>query len=137
MSAVKQILFFIAQIFLCAVCFAQSEKIDSLKKLLDTETKEDTTRADRLLHLSASYIYDKPDSGIYYATKALQLSEKLGYKRCEGRANVHLGEAYWIFGDYAVSMQYYLLALNIFQQMKSTIDLSSIKYFIADIYTEM
>jgi len=110
---------------------------DSLKKLLDTETKEDTTRADRLLSLSACYVYDKPDSGIYYAAKALQLSEKLGYKHCGGKANVHLGEAYWVLGDYAMSMQYYLRALNVFQQMKSTIDLSSIKYFIADIYTEM
>src|SRR4051812_41956384 len=45
---------------------------DSLKKLLSTEIKEDTTRADRLLRLSASYVYDKPDSGIYYAAKALQ-----------------------------------------------------------------
>ena len=137
MSTAKQILCFIAQIFLCAVCFAQSEKIDSLKELLDTETKEDTTRADRLFYLSNSYIYDNPDSGIYYADSALRLSRKLGYTIREAWANYNLGEAYWVLGDYALSIQYNLQSLDLFQQMKSPIGVSTMKYDIGDIYKEM
>ena len=139
MSAAKQILFFITQIFLCAVCFAQENffKLDSLKKLLDTETKEDTTRADRLFYLSGSYIYDKPDSGIYYADSALRLSKKLGYTIGEARANYNLGEANWVLGDYALSMQYFLQAMDLFKQMKRPIGVSTMKYCIGDIYQEM
>jgi hypothetical protein len=94
MSAAKQILFFITQIFLSAVSFSQAgfclKSSDSLKKLLSTEIKEDTIRADRLFYLSNSYIYDNPDSGIYYADSALRLSRKLGYTIREAWANYNL-----------------------------------------------
>jgi hypothetical protein len=111
MSAAKQILFFITQIFFYTVSFSQSgyfSNSDSLKKLLSTEIKEDTTRADCLLYLSNCYIYDNPDSGIYYADSALRLSRKLGYTIREAWANYNLGEANWVLGDYALSMQYFL-----------------------------
>jgi len=144
MSTAKQILFFITQIFLSAVCFAQTtgfgfgrEQIDSLKKLLSTEIKEDTIRADRLFYLSNSYIYDNPDSGIYYADSALRLSRKLGYTIREAWANYNLGEAYWVLGDYALSMQYYLQAMDLFKQMKRPVGVSSMKNSIGHIYEEM
>jgi len=144
MSTAKQVLFFITQIFLSAVCFAQTtgfgfgrEQIDSLKKLLSTEIKEDTIRADRLFYLSNSYIYDNPDSGIYYADSALRLSRKLGYTIREAWANYNLGEAYWVLGDYALSMQYYLQAMDLFKQMKRPVGVSSMKNSIGHIYEEM
>jgi hypothetical protein len=136
MTVAKKILLFLTQIF-CVVFFAQSEKIDSLKKLLDTETKEDTTRVDRLFYLSGFYIYDKPDSGIYYADSALRLSKKLGYTIGEAWANYNLGEANWVLGDYALSMQYFLQAMDLFKQMKRLIGVSTMKYCIGDIYEEM
>ena len=114
MSAAKQILFFITQIFFYTVSFSQAGfflSSDSLKKLLSTEIKEDTIRANRLFYLSNSYIYDNPDSGIYYADSALRLSRKLGYTICEAWANYNLGEAYRVLGDYAICMQYYLKAM--------------------------
>jgi len=140
MSAAKQILFFITQIFFYTVSFSQSgyfSNCDSLKKLLSTEIKEDTTRADRLLYLSNCYIYDNPDSGIYYADSALRLSRKLGYTICEAWANYNLGGAYWVLGDYAICMQYYLQAMDLFKQMKRPVGVSSVKYSIGGIYEEM
>jgi len=140
MSVAKQILFFITQIFFYTVSFSQPGfflSCDSLKKLLSTEIKEDTTRADRLLYLSNCYIYDNPDSGIYYADSALRLSRKLGYTICEAWANYNLGGAYWVLGDYAICMQYYLQAMDLFKQMKRPVGVSSVKYSIGGIYEEM
>ena len=140
MSAAKQILVFITQIFFYTVSFSQAGfflNCDSLKKLLSTEIKEDTIRADRLFYLSNSYIYENPDSGIYYADSALRLSRKLGYTIREAWSNFNLGEAYWVLGDYALSMQYHLQAMDLFQQMKRPIGVSTMKYSIGVIYEEM
>src|SRR6187401_1187799 len=115
MSAPKQILFFITQIFFYTGSFSQPgffSSSDSLKKLLSTEIKEDTTRADRLLYLSNCYILNNPDSCIYYADSALRLSRKLGYTICEAWANNNLGEAYYMLGDYAICMQDLLQAMD-------------------------
>src|SRR4051812_20917711 len=54
MSICKQIAIFITQILLCVVCFAQREKIDSLKKILPS--LHDSARVDCLNELSAAYI---------------------------------------------------------------------------------
>ena len=140
MSAAKQILFFITQIFFYTESFSQLgyfSNCDSLKKLLSTEIKEDTTRADRLLYLSNCYIYDNPDSGIYYADSALRLSRKLGYTICEAWANFNLGGAYYVLGDYAICMQYLLQAMDLFKQMKRPVGVSDVKHFIGSIYEEM
>src|SRR5215831_46581 len=120
MSISKQIALFITQIFFYAVSFSQLgffSSSDSLKKLLSTEIKEDTIRADRLYYLSNNYIYDNPDSGIYYADSALRLSRKLGYTIRKAWANYNLGQANWVLGDYALSIQYFLQAMDLFQQM--------------------
>jgi len=140
MSAAKQILFFITQIFFYTGSFSQPGfflSCDSLKKLLSTEIKEDTTRADRLLYLSNCYIYDNPDSGIYYADSALRLSRKLGYTICEAWADFNLGGAYYVLGDYAICMQYLLQAMDLFKQMKRPVGVSDVKHFIGSIYEEM
>jgi len=137
MSVLKKILILIIPIFFCAVCFAQRDQIDSLKKIISAAKKEDTILAERMLQLSMSYVYDKPDSGIYYANSALRLSQKLDYQKGEASANGNLGDAYWVLGDYAMSMQYYLQALALCQQMNSPIGVSSMKYYIGNIYKEM
>ncbi len=116
--------------------FAQAY-IDSLKKLIIKVGKEDTAMVDRLVYLSDFYIYNKPDSGIYFANNAIRLSQKLLYRKGEAWAIVNLGDAYWVLGDYALSMQYYLQSLNVFQQMKRPIGVSSAKYGIGEIYKEM
>ena len=54
MSIKKQITFLITQIFFCAVCFAQGEKIDSLKKILPS--LHDSAKVDCLNELGGIYI---------------------------------------------------------------------------------
>jgi hypothetical protein len=47
--------------------FAQFLNVDSLKNIISVENNRNIKRAEGLLQLSKFYIYNKPDSGIYYA----------------------------------------------------------------------
>jgi two-component system NtrC family sensor kinase len=111
--------------------------IDSLKNLISEGNNDDTTLANRLLQLSDFYLYDKPDSGLYYADKALQLSQQLDYKDGEALALRNLSAAYLVLGDYAQAMHFSLKASNLYRQMKKMPGVSSMKLYIGDIYKEM
>ena len=77
MLTAKQILLLITQIF-CAVCFAQTKTIDSLKKVLPL--LKDTARIDCLNELSNAFILaDKKDSANGFANLAYNESEKINY----------------------------------------------------------
>jgi signal transduction histidine kinase len=115
----------------------QPLNIDSLKKLLCTENKEDTTRVHRLMHLANAYVYNKPDSGMYYANSGLQLSRKLGYTNGEAWAYRDLGGTYMVLGDYAQAMQNMLQALRLYRQMKSEGNMGYTENYIGDIYKEI
>ena len=111
--------------------------IDSLKKIIGTKNKEDTTRIKRLLFLSSAYVYNKPDSCLYYANTALRLSQKLGYTNGEALAYMDLGGAYMVLGDYAQSMQNALQALSLYRRMKSLSTAGYMENYIGDIYKEI
>lgn len=117
--------------------FAQFLNVDSLKNIISVKNKGNIAGAEGLIQLSDFYIYNKPDSGIYYANHALQLSKKLHYPEGEAEAYDVLGQAYFVLGDYAQSMQYNLQALNIYQQIKRPIGVSTMKYVIRGIYMEV
>ncbi len=108
--------------------------IDSLKNLISAGNKEDTTQVERLLEISMAFIYDKPDSGIYYANNALQLSQKMDYPYGQAKAYQQLVEAYLVLGDYAQSMQYSLQALNLYRQIKRTAEADGMSSYLGDIY---
>jgi len=123
-------------LIICASPVIAQINIDSLKNLI-SEGKEDTTLVKRLLQISDSYLYDKPDSGLYYANKALQLSQELYYKDGEVWAYINLGQAYWVFGDYAQALYFSLQASNLYRQMNRLPGVSTMKVYIGDIYREM
>jgi LytS/YehU family sensor histidine kinase len=78
MNFSKYIKLFILQFFLCIVCFAQREKIDSLKKVLTS--LKDTARIDCFNNLSLGYVQlEKKDSANYFAMLAYQQSNQVNY----------------------------------------------------------
>ncbi len=121
----------------CAAPGIAQLNIDSLKNLISEENNDDTTLVKRLLQVSDSYLYNKPDSGLYYANKALQLSQQLDYKDGEVLAYVNLGQGYLVVGDYAQALHFSLMASNLYRQMKRLPGVSTMKLCIGDIYREM
>ena len=71
------LLFFCCYFFCSGI--SQSTKTDSLKQT--SQSGAVTTEADQLNALSKKYWLKNLDSSVYYAQKALQLSQKLDYKR--------------------------------------------------------
>ena len=88
-------------LFLCS--FSQQirrERIDSVLKLLQQDRKEDTTLVRRYIRLSSAYVTLKPDSTLYYADKALALSEKLNYTWGKAYAFRNFSSGFKVMGDY-------------------------------------
>jgi len=73
------VLLFILQFFLCTVCIAQREYIDSLKNLLPI--LKDTNRVNCLNELSEAYQDIQTDSARQYALKALSEAGKITYRK--------------------------------------------------------
>ena len=117
--------------------FAQFLNMDSLKNIINTENKEDTTRVKRLLQICGYATYNEPDSGIYYANNALRVSQKLGYTYGVATSYAWLQQGYWVFGDYSQSMQYALKAMSLYRHMKRAADVSEMGSAIGDIYRGM
>ncbi|HSZ85480.1 MAG TPA: hypothetical protein VK787_05585 [Puia sp.] len=70
----KLILFFLV-VMLCKYNNAQTNKIDSLQRLLNHETK-DTSRVILLSRISYEYENSKPDSSLLLAENGLLLAKK-------------------------------------------------------------
>src|SRR6476659_2202872 len=88
MSVARKILFFIIPIFFCAACFAQKEKIDSLKKILPS--LRGNARVDCLNELCGSFLKLEKvpaewqhiviaDTARSYATFAYEEAKEINY----------------------------------------------------------
>lgn len=60
------------------LCYAQSQKVDSLKKKLEISIKKDTSRFDVLFQLAYQYSGKVDSISLVYATQAYELSWDLG-----------------------------------------------------------
>jgi len=83
MIHIKNITFLLSLIICVNQSIAQDYRyVDSLKKVLSkTEIKQDTNIVKIYVRLSSSYVFSKNDSSLYYANKALLLSQHLRFER--------------------------------------------------------
>ncbi len=103
--------------FLSVSLFTSSQipKIDSLYRVLAIE-KEDTPKVNTLNAISDFYLYYLPPKAEKYATEALELSQKLGYKN--GMAESYLNLSVWCYrkDDYVKEKEYNEKAFALYQQ---------------------
>jgi len=89
------------------------ERVDSLQTAL-TKTGQDTNRITILNYLSSDNIgLGNFDTSIYFAKNALQLAQKLNFKKGEAKAFSNLGDAYIFQGNYPEASKNYQAALKI------------------------
>lgn len=70
----KKILVISFMLFSANFCFAQSSRIDSLKNDLNSYTKKDTTRVNKLMRYALSLYKNKqPDESFLYVRQAIEL----------------------------------------------------------------
>jgi len=73
------IILLFGQFFFRSICFAQDDKIDSLRKILPG--LKDSARLECIHFLGCYYIMERNDSGIYYANLLSEESKKINYVR--------------------------------------------------------
>jgi len=103
-------------------CFGQTETSeykafgDRLYKELSVATS-DTTRINLWIQLVNFHKFNRADSGIYYATKALALSRSIQYHNNQAEALNFLSLCYSTLGDYAKALRISREELRIREQM--------------------
>lgn len=96
---------------------AQSPKMDSLKRVVSTGSREQ--QVDALNLLANIVVDDKPEEAKRYAARSIQLAEKINYKPGLGDAYNRIGIAYDISSKYDSSIYFYEKALVIYNDIKN------------------
>src|ERR1035437_525711 len=110
-------LIFILFFFGVGHSFSQ-RSIDSLSNLLKKD-KEDTNKVNHLNNLSRQYInISSYDNALNYSNQSIQLAQKVDFKKGLASACNTCGTAYNYKGDYPKSLEYYLKALKIDEEIK-------------------
>ena len=108
----------IARIFLLllvhAFCNAQTNTIDSLKQLLQTE-KQDTSRVILFTRLARAYLYSKPDTSLLMCEQGLSLSQRAKFTKGEALCLESMADAFDNLGNYPKSLEIYLMCLKIYE----------------------
>ncbi len=109
-------LFLLSFVCLLLLIKTNAQNLDSLKQLV-YNGKDDTLKVQRLNFLSNVNVYSRPDSGLAYAQRALQLSQKISYKTGEAIALSLVGSNLSQLGDYSGSLSFGFKALKLLQEL--------------------
>ena len=89
--------------------------IDSLRRQLDARPA-DTTRVLLLSQLAAELTHLDPLATIAYCRQALQLAQKIGFRRGEALALIRLGSGFREAGNYPAALQFGLKGLHLAEE---------------------
>ncbi|HLY71108.1 MAG TPA: ATP-binding protein [Puia sp.] len=107
----KKIIFLFLAVILWRHNNAQTNKIDSLKKLLTGE-KTDTARVILLSQMSYEYENSKPDSSLLLAEQGLRLAKKNNFTQGEISCLNMIGLCFMTIGNYPKALEYLLESLK-------------------------
>ena len=108
----------LAFLFIFGYFFAVSQTnkvIDDLTSAIQKNTNQDTTKALLLLRLAAANYGINPKNMQINAEEAIQLSEKLNFKRGSAEGYKLIGAKYFSTGDYPKAENNFLTSLKIYQ----------------------
>lgn len=129
-------LFITLMLFSGQVINAQNIEADSLRKLLPT-LKETPQMVLVLEGLSYAYVSTSPDTALKFALEGLRLAQKINDPKGKAYCTNALGNVYFSVGDYPQSLEMYLQALKLKEQLPKSEQAFGVTYFnIANVYTE-
>ncbi|WP_462250704.1 hypothetical protein [Ferruginibacter sp.] len=103
----------------CSTAVAQSSKIDSLHRLLQTE-KQDSNRVTLLWKLAEQYQFFKPDTTLQLAQKAFLLAQHIKYKEGESRSLAVMATGQYLLGNYSAALKNYMQKLQLEEKRNSS-----------------
>jgi serine phosphatase RsbU (regulator of sigma subunit)/Tfp pilus assembly protein PilF len=95
-------------------CNAQNSTVDSLKKILVT-SREDSLKVELLISICKNENRSFPDSIIIRGTEALNLSEKLGYRKGIANSYKWIGMGHYFLANYWEAIRFWRLSLSSFE----------------------
>ncbi|MDX1628128.1 MAG: tetratricopeptide repeat protein [Fulvivirga sp.] len=116
--------------------YAQNSELDSLSDLLKREVSE-KSRIDILNALAFQYIYVDPSVAKDDVNIALRRSKELEYAMGEAEALKVLGGINWAKANYAVALDYYISAAEIYEAQGEKLGLSKCLNNIGEIYNRL
>lgn len=99
-------------------------KVDSLKQQLESAKEEDKAAIYNML--GALFVFNQPDSGIYYARLALPLCTKYNNKKQKINSLIVLGDGFQYKSVYDKSTEFYMQALALSLEEKTLARTSTI-----------
>jgi adenylate cyclase len=108
----------------------------NLKMLVEEANarKDDTVKVNLLLQICDSLYRTKPEETITYATRALELSNKLKFKKGEAYADKYIGMGYFIPAQYVKAFDYFQQALDIFELIQDKKGVANMLNSLGTIY---
>lgn len=104
--------------------FAQKQaKTDSLLRVLNTSTI-DTVKASVLNQLVGSYIKSKPDSSLFYASKALTFSTQIKWQPGIAGAYYSLSTAHRVLGTLDSALFFQEKSLEVYRQLNDSLNIA-------------
>lgn len=111
--------FVVLLLMYCICSNAQTSKIDSLQRLLQTE-KQDTNRVTLLWKLAEQYQFFKPDTTLQLAQQAYLQAKHIKYTEGESRSLAVMATGQYLLGNYTEALKNYTLKLQIEEKRNSS-----------------
>jgi len=100
--------------FIFSICFSQNHTIDSLEKRLLTQ-QPDTNKINTLQELCKRHLFSDSKKALIYGNQALNLSEKLDFKRGIAKALHNIGIVYYNTGNFDSALIYFSSSVKVKQ----------------------
>jgi tetratricopeptide (TPR) repeat protein len=108
---------FILFILVTQIGFCQNTvKLDSILKVVPT-LMEDSSKVNTFNEISKEYRMNSPEKACLYSNKALELAQKLKWRKGIADANFNIGNSFYSKGDYPAAMTNWEKSLEIRKQI--------------------
>ncbi|UJH68558.1 tetratricopeptide repeat protein [Allomuricauda sp. SCSIO 65647] len=127
------VFFFLASSF----CAAQEPVLDSLKSVLQTQTKKDSIRAKTLLGIAEEMTYSDPENAFPYTDEALEINKSLQWSKGEAMALRQKGNLYYVVADNLNALETYQKALQLSRKIQDKDLENTLLSNIGNIYADL
>ncbi len=131
------LLFFICFFATTQCIFPQITVQDSLLQELRQYPTQDSLRVKLLLNTTASLTYTNPKAAIPHVQEAINITEKIRWKKGEGLANVAKGNLYYVMADNLNALAAYQKALAISKSLKNAEMEASVLSNLGNIHADL
>ena len=131
------LLFFICFFATTQCIFPQITVQDSLLQELRQYPTQDSLRVKLLLNTTASLTYTNPKAAIPHVQEAINITEKIRWKKGEGLANVAKGNLYYVMADNLNALAAYQKALAISKSLKNVEMEASVLSNLGNIHADL